>query len=752
MHTHSPETNKTTASPLSNIKLIFDQEKLPTSPGQQYDSNIPAQRCTVDLGNGATVRAFVVTSNPDDVYVVGGGRFSTWGFKVDDVEPFITAEVIGTAQKAMRPMTEWERREKYHGRHSYHNYGWRSKPLPPVSESDVTLDTYQARYGTWECHYGYSARDNLPYYNIPVRITVEDVTTEIELKFCGPTKGTIDLANAANQQGTILTVTCDFFGTHLSWTQDVADVNVLWGLLEHEVTGGTTLDLWARYLQPWLNNQKKVPESSLKALKKRKNIAPNLERLAEEQPLLWAYFQALQHDKTREKTTNNKLLAAFLKEHGPNYDDLVEHLTASLNTAHTHTLWSSYSGNDPVFRNVCLALPGAQAVVESQKAKDQWQFRKTMEDQAEGLGLSVHAFPLLMEAVGEGHIPMGVFHEPGNKDHLVNVEFDLWERALDRGWLDVISGIAKNASGRGTYTHQMTSYLAFLFKIEKYLNRHAPRPDSSWKAIPKYVESQWELEMGEANEEGTVKRRSALTPVVDNEAGTIMVPYAAMAIYGRQTTYCYSHNYYVVEEGMNDPEGKGVFSKDLEEGLNGRDDYGLMWYTLTGTSRNTGYPTFLIIFERTVRHGTRVHFHRVHPSRKRGPKGTPTPASRMIAECYRYMAGNVKVSEIHAQQGDLIFIKTDGPGKAVEEPVAVAAFEGHAFVTPEGNPPAQLIRSVAKAPVNRLGYLYAEKGFIVDHPEHEPLPNEKMTGGWYEVRRCKSWEANPTAVWSLTID
>lgn len=37
---------------------------------------------------------------------------------------------------------------------------------------------------------------------------------------------------------------------------------------------------------------------------------------------------------------------------------------------------------------------------------------------------------------------------------------------------------------------------------------------------------------------------------------------------------------------------------ELELKLNGRDDYGLMFYTLTGTSTATGYPTFLIIFER----------------------------------------------------------------------------------------------------------------------------------------------------------
>ena len=29
---------------------------------------------------------------------------------------------------------------------------------------------------------------------------------------------------------------------------------------------------------------------------------------------------------------------------------------------------------------------------------------------------------------------------------------------------------------------------------------------------------------------------------------------------------------------------------------------------------------------------------------------------------------------------------------------------------------------------------------------------EDIPPGWYAVRRCKSWEANPTAVWSFSMD
>ena len=61
-----------------------------------------------------------------------------------------------------------------------------------------------------------------------------------------------------------------------------------------------------------------------------------------------------------------------------------------------------------------------------------------------------------------------------------------------------------------------------------------------------------------------------------------------------------------------------------------------------------------------------------------------------------------------------------------------------------------LYESKAKTPANRLGFLNATTGFKVVHPEHQDVVG--MAEGWYEIRRCKSWEANPQAIWSLTID
>jgi hypothetical protein len=323
--------------------------------------------------------------------------------------------------------------------------------------------------------------------------------------------------------------------------------------------------------------------------------------------------------------------------------------------------------------------------------------------------------------------------------------------------------MASNASRRGTYSKKLSSFMAFLFKLERYMDRHAPRMTPAgrksrvgWKCMPKFVQSQWELEMEEAAGETTTTRRDAFTPIVDNVAGTVTVPYAAVSVSGVRTQWCYAEDYYVVEEGMNDPSGTGVFVHELEEKLNGRDDYGLMWFTLTGTVTARGYPTMLIIFERRSG-GTHVYFHRVHPSRKRGlklrdqsTKRGATPASWLIRECYRYMAGNVTVDQIAFQQGDLMFIEVDGPGRAVAAPRPCYGFEGHMFVSTDASKPVKFIESMAKSPTNRLCYLHAEVPWHLEHGEHEHHRDRKA--GWFEVRRVKSFSATPVGIWSLTID
>lgn len=599
------------------------------------------------------------------------------------------------------------------------------------------------------------------YHFIRVRVTGEDGTSaEGDLRLTWPDAGKFSLKDA---KGSVITVHAELFGTSISRELDISTYREF-----HKVLGNVEcvegLDaLWSWWLAIQEIRIERTRKSDthvdlatkrfdgVKAVASRKDIKPNLARLQADEPVLWAFLQWLYSGQVSERTTNNKLICTMLLSVGTDYNKLVAELRRVIaNVPHTDPLSEPSSYNPtPVTREICLSLTGATEKIEAEKAKLQWQFAKGARAQARVLGISEERHPVLLALITSGDVPLGLFHESGNEDKLINVEFDLIERALTReGWQGPLVEIFQSATARTTYSRRVTSYLAFLFRIERYLNRHAP--GTPWKAYPKFVSAQWELEMEEKTETGTTKRRSAMTPVADNAARTVTVPYVAMSVAGISTTYCYSEVYFIAEEGAEDPifDAGGVYPADLVEKLNGRDDYGLCCFTLTGTSRNQGYPTFLVIFERTSLHGTQVHFHRVHPSRKRGPNGTDTPPCRLIEECYRYMAGNIRAEDISYQQGDLLLTPAEGAGKS-EDPMPVYGFENHSFTS---NDPAQpvLLYPSAMKDANLLGWLHAPAGMSMPHPEHEPVLG--ISPGWYALRRCRSWEASPSGVWVLNID
>lgn len=594
------------------------------------------------------------------------------------------------------------------------------------------------------------------FFYIDVRVTAESGESAIlTLDLGKPPKGVVDIETD--------TQTVNMFGTDVTYPYNWDSFikrPYSYGSYSREQFAAPQFKAgleaaWGAYLKRICVNPAARDMTAVKALETKKTIAPNLARLEAEEPILWKFFAWCHDGKTKDKTSNNKLIAAMLTLVGEDYVALRDELRrVMLNYFNLPN--GNYRGSDS--RDVCLSFVGAKDKIEDAKAKAQWQFAKSARNQAEVIGISPTKHPLLLAAIESNQITMSLFHEAGKEDNLINVEFDLWEKALARpGWSEVLLKIASNAGSRTTYSKRVTSYLAYLFKLEKYLDRTAPRAKKAkWKTMPKFVSSQWELEMtDEATEEGTTKRRSAMTPVADNDTGVVTVPYVAMAVSGIRTTWCYSEIFFVAEEGAEDPvfRAGGVYQADFEEKLNGRDDYGLCFFTLTGSDQNTGYPTFLIIFERTTKHGTRVHFHRVHPSRMRGPNGTQTPPNRMVAECYRYMAGNIRAEEIAHQQGDLLLQVADGPGKSIDAPVNVFGFENHSFVPLEVDGVAktvQLVRSTAKTRGNLLGWLHAPTGMRMPHPEHEPI--EDIPPGWYALNRCRSYENNPSGVWSLNID
>ena len=666
-----------------------------------------------------------------------------WGFQEEPGEPFITAEIVSQG---------------------YHKSVETDVPDPSMqnrwvySHSRMVKAVVQDVYNHQYDYHTRTTKGGIPWNYLKLRVTaINDGTSEvIEAKFHRPEGGTLDL-DALGPNGNVFKATYDFYGLPLSWQESLvhdessphSNQTSAWYranrlLNKFNVKQGKTA-LWNKLFKLTGDHSKLV--KGLKATEQQKDIRPNLERIRSEEPLLAAFYGWLHDESGRGGVSNNSLIAAFLKAKGTDYAVLKATLTEAMETALTTQPASySYNTSTPNTREICLKLPGAKDKDEERRAKKEWYLRKSAREQAIGLGVSPTAHPKLLKAIEEKRIPLSLFHKAGDQLQLVNVEFDLWEKAFSRhGWEAPLCEIAQDAGRRSTYDKNVTPYIAFLFRIEPYLNRHTEK-GKKWTSMPKFVASEYELEMNDAEEGGTTKRRSALTPVPDNDTRVLTVPYCAMAISGVRTTYCYSLDYQVFEENTVDRESGTPVVNELERKLNGRDDYGLMYYTLTGTPRNTGYPAFLIIFERR-KAGTHVHFHRVHPCRSKD--GKQTPACRLVEECYRYMAGNIRAEEIYAQQGDLIFLKTEQTVSITEEAKPVKEFESHAFKTME-NKPILLIPNEAKSIKNRLGFIYSEGIFMVDHPEHEPIRG--IPAGMYEVRRCKSYENNPSGVWVLNID
>lgn len=746
-------------------------------------------RCEIEIESGYKVAAYAPVERPNEIFVDAYGTtphgtkngefWGDWGSIIEDVEPFIEIEILGAPYTKLVQVPNVEHLNW--GRNFSYGYGFGSRGSNP---HPATIEGLAAQNGGSEFDYQlgkYVQKPDYVYQHLMIRVTLLDGTgsKDIEFRFTRPLQGRVNFSKPASQPLRNLSIWQDFYGVRIEWEASAFMYQEFRSVLDNLGDDATQSDrdaLWAWWFQVRGFDRDHASRDLLgiKKIETSKTMEPVLARLAVEQPLLWTFFCWLHDGKLREKTSNNKLLTAMLERVGPDYDALVEELRRVMSLVPTSNVAHEYengyrSAKTSISREVCLLLSGATEKVAEGKAKAQWQFAKGVRAKALVLGIDPNKHPLLLAAVESGKFSLALFHEAGLEDKLINVEFNLLERALGRkGWAPVIYKIAADAAQRKVYTKRITSYLSFLFRIETYLNRTAPRIDmaaaakaklqkksapksASWQAMPKYVETQAALEMTEASEEGTTKTRSAMTPVADNETGVITVPYLAMRVSGVVNTWMYSDQYFVAEEGAEDPlfAAGGVFENDFESKLNGRDDYGLMYFTLAGTDRNTGYPTFLIIFERTTAHGTRVHFHRVHPSRKRGPNGTETPPCRMVEEAYRYMAGNIRAEEITHQQGDLLLIQTEAPGKG-EDPVDVRGFENHTFESNNPSDGVKLVKATGKARGNLLGWLHASSGMRMPHPEHEPV--EGIAPGWYELRRCKSWEANPTSVWVLNID
>lgn len=393
----------------------------------------------------------------------------------------------------------------------------------------------------------------------------------------------------------------------------------------------------------------------------------------------------------------------------------------SITTSHWYTAQPSYKEG----RRKALKSQGNRAIT------------KIMEE-VESLNLDEKTYPKTYAAITGGEIPISTFFRKSEQYFIFNDNWQLWEEMLAK-FPDITKELAASAAPRTTYEKDLMSYFYFvLHTLPDYLKAQT---GEKWTCSPRLVNSERELEPPKDDEGGALgvtRQRSALTPIVDNDKKTVVVPYASLAIPGRQTTYCYSLDYQILKKGFS---FKGnVVMNDVESKLNGRDDYGLMFYTLTGSEQGRGYPTFLIIFERR-KTGTHVHFHRTHPSRSKD--GDYNPIHNWTRVCYNWMIGNVAKENIIAQQGDLAFVKMeDGGQKDFTE--FVKAYDNHIFENLIAFSPY-----VSKTKTNILGYVKVDEPNTLQHHEHEWV---QIPVGIYEVRQCRSWECNPTGTWSLRID
>ena len=630
-----------------------------------------------------------------------------------------------------------------------------------VTQQDCYIPDHR---GCSKYRFNPSDPERAPYIYITLKVKVGNLTDVTELRFRFPRTGTVTIG----ERGTI-SVTSRCLNLSHTFTEHVGvgngnqnPIKVLTRHLKHSKIEGGKDALWRSFLSVWGGNPTGRDLAGVASLYNRKAYRPMFERLEADEPLDFQFLRWLHDTSTVGGYTNNQLIAAMIKEIDGDYDRMLVTLRTAREMAECVDIPSAAykrGVGHSITRAICQTLPGAaEKMLVAAQAKD-FRLHTDFSNQAQGIGVSKSLHPRLYKAIVDGDISIKVFNQPGKYGQPVNREFALWERALKRkGWRDTIFKVCANASRRSTYERDITPWLNSLFALPAYLDKHTPGR-KKWKGFPKFVSTQWELEMG--NEEGTDsqktrKERSAFTPQVDNVSRIVTIPYVAVTVSGMRTQWCYSKNYYIFESGFTDPETGGIVINDFEKNLNGQgDDYGLMYFTLNGTKTARGYPTFLIIFERRDDKSTFVHFHRVRPSRS--ANGVKTPACQLVEKCYQYMAGNVPADAVTAQQGDLLFIKHQGDptkAKAKVHPEFESGlsfeFESHRFVSDNPEEPLTMYRSAAKTPKNRMGFVHAPMGISVRHPEHDDIVG--LGKGWYEIRRCKSYENNPVGIWSLTID
>jgi hypothetical protein len=467
---------------------------------------------------------------------------------------------------------------------------------------------------------------------------------------------------------------------------------------------------------------------SLKGIQKTwKKINGLLQGLSDANPKAYTAFSyfASMAGKTIDKVGVSTVFNLALKD-----ATTVEELEAALKPLTESLGERDYGWFEEGLKAMPQYLTKRKATLKSQTKR---AHSKLMQDM-EFIEIDETQFPLTHKFVSEGRIPLSTFFSKKEQYFLFNNNWALWEKMLEL-YPDVTVSLAKEVSTRTTYAKDLMSYFYHvLYDLPEYLEEHTGH---AWVCKPKLLNDSSALDSS-SMAEGVSKERSAMTPIVDNDARTVVVPFISVYMPGRFSVYCYAHQYNVLRRGVMH-DGSAV-TKDIEEKLNGKDDYGLMFYTLIGTSRGTGYPAFLIIFER-LSAGTRVHIHRVNPCRSKD--GDKLAIHDWTKNCYNWMAGNVRSDRIKTTQGDLMFVEIEDEVKR-EFTTEVNNFDSHSF-----DKAVAFCTDVPKSQKNLLGYAQLQADTWLRHPEHE---DRYLQMGAYEIRQARSYENNPAGSWSLTID
>ena len=381
--------------------------------------DIPLLKCKVELAKGVFIYAlacdkYLFLSNDEmQTYHLTGFGQNYNKREVIEVEPFFTIENIGTAYHKEIEVND----PNYTYYHYSYNYSYNNNKK--IRKTDCYTKGAKYNYDT-KC---YSKSIEIPFNYLNFSITYFGITKNVEMKFEQPESAdTISIKDDNN-----LNVSIEFFGKVHTFVYGLNENYYnwygFWNLIQKAEFISTTKDeVIIKYFEANSTNDNLGAE-------KRKNIKTNLTTLATQEPLLYAFFNFLKNKKVTDKTSNNKLITAVLLDCGHDYEKLKNQLSTVLTQILETQPKEEYNLLDTT-RRFCMMFSASVSSELARKAKVEWNLRTGNKAKAEGLGIDENKYKLLMNAIVDGKISTQLFHVVNDPMNLINMEFDLWEKAL----------------------------------------------------------------------------------------------------------------------------------------------------------------------------------------------------------------------------------------------------------------------------------------------------------------------------------